>query len=128
MKYRTAAAVLAISTVAFSAAAQQSSDQRSDKWGSLRLAQNKCPAVSITLPPHKISRDELDNKLPKNVKWNKDCVARFVGLYNDSIDAMQTKLHSPTCDPKLTQRFVEGRLKEDKDLYVKGINEACRLY
>jgi hypothetical protein len=76
MKYRVAVAALAIYTIAFSAAAQPSSDQRSDKWGSLRLAQNKCPAVIISFPPHKVSRDELDNKLSKNFKWDKDCVAR----------------------------------------------------
>jgi hypothetical protein len=126
MKHRVAIAVAAISTIAFSAAAQQSSDQRSNKWRSLRLAQNKCSAIIVSIPSHKISRDELDNKLSKNFKWNKDCVARLVGIYNNDLDEIQAQLHSPKCDPTLTQRYVEHKIKEAKDLYDSAVNEACR--
>ena len=77
MKYRIAVGIVAISTIAFSAASQQSSVQQSNKWEFTRLAQNKCRTVIVSLPSHKISRDELDNKLSKQFKWNKDCVARL---------------------------------------------------
>jgi len=95
----------------------------------LRLAQNdKCPAVSLNFPSHKISRDELDNKLPKNIKWNKDCIPTYVRLYNDALDALRARLHSPKCDPKLTQRYFESQIKELQEIYLKDVNEACRIH
>jgi hypothetical protein len=126
MKFRVAVAAVAISTIAFSAAAQQSSDQRSNKWGSLRLAQIKCTAVIVTFPSHKISRDEVDNKLSKNFKWNIDCVARIVGIYNRDLDEIQAKLHSSKCDPSVTQHYVEQKIKEARFLYDGAVNDACR--
>ena len=126
MKHIVALATVAISTIAFSAAAQQSSDQQSNKSGFPRLAQNKCTAVIVTFPSHKISRDELDNKLPKNFKWNNDCVARLVGIYNRDLDEIQAKLHSPKCDPGVTQHYVEQQIKEAKWVYDSSVIEACR--
>jgi hypothetical protein len=126
MEYRIVVAAFALSTIAFSAAAQQPSDQRPDKSGVLRLAQSKCPAVSITFPSHKISRDELDNKLPKNFKWDKDCVAKMVGLYNDALDELHGHFYSPKCDAKFTQLYFEQHIKEYRDLYDKNLKEVCR--
>lgn len=126
MKYRIAVGIVAISTIAFSAAAQQSSVQQSNKWGFTRLAQNKCTTVIVSLPSHKISRDELDNKLSKKFKWNKDCVARLVGIFNRDLDEIQAKLHSPKCDPSVTQHYVEQQIKEAKWVYDSSVIEACR--
>ena len=123
MKFMITVAACLISAISFSAVAQEASDQPSDKWGALRLAQNKCTAIIVTLPSHKISRDELDNKLPKNIKWNPNCVALLVGIYNRDLDDIAAKLHSPKCDPTITQSYIESQIRGAKRMYDELVKE-----
>jgi len=128
MKCVTVVAAFALSAIASSVAAQQPVDQRSDRAGLVRVADNKkCPSVIINFPKHTIARDELDNKLPKNIKWDQACVAKNVGLYNQSLDDLGKKLDSPTCDPNLTQHNVEVLLKDYKESYDRIVPQFCKL-
>jgi hypothetical protein len=119
MKYVTVVAAFALSTIAFSAVAQQPSGKHSEKSSALRLADNKkCPNVTISLPKPRITRDEL-NKLPKNVKWDEMCVARIVGTMNQDLKDLQDRLNKPTCDPQLTQQYVESFIKNHDDSHFQ---------
>jgi hypothetical protein len=124
MRYMIAAA-LVISVISFSAAAQDPPSQRSDKSGSLRLAEAKCPQIIVSMPQHKISRDEVDNKLPKNIKWNPDCVALVVGIYNRDLDGIEKLLHAPKCDPTVTQSYIDTQIKGAKRMYDEVVKETC---
>jgi hypothetical protein len=131
MKYRIAVALFALYALSDSfVAAQQPSDQPLVTSGpSLRIAQtNKpnCPNVVINLPKHKVSRDELDNKLSKNFKWDPDCVAKKVGLYNQSIDGLEKRLSSKDCDATLTQTNVQQLIATYQHSYDTIVAMQCR--
>lgn len=117
----------ALSTIAFSVAAQQSHDQRSDEWESLRLAQAKpkCPSVHVNLP-HKVSTDELQNKLSKSYKWDASSVAHAVGQFNDSVSWLEKKLQSPTCDSTLTQTYVQQLITNYTNNYNRAVTTNCQ--
>jgi hypothetical protein len=125
MQYITAIAACAISTIAFSAAAHQPSDQQTNKMSFLQLAENKCPALDVNLPWHKKVKDELDNNLSKKFRWEYDCVVKLVGQYNAYLDQLQARLHSQKCDPQLTQKNVELWIKENKESYDKNVVYHC---
>ncbi len=123
MSYKIAVTALAFSTFAFAAAAQKPSELR---LGPLRVADNKqCPSLHVSMPAHKVSRDELDNKLDKKIKWKPECVAHYVGTYNKSLDDLKDRINSPKCDPKLTQNNVETWFKDYLRSYENAAKSLC---
>ena len=114
-KYVTVVFVFALSTISFSAVAQQPSVSSN----AVRVADNKnCPSVHITMPKNKVARDEL-NKLDQKVKWDESCVARLVGSWNRDLKAFQDRLNNPKCDPQLTQQFVSTWVSNHDDKHFQ---------
>ena len=134
MKYEIAVAVVALSTIAFSAAAQKTQDSTSqhntaapDEGGTPVAPPpgRVCPIFSF--PPHKVFQEEekrLSGLFPKD-RLDKNCLELEIREFNAGVE--DVKKESLKClrggkPPYPTQKDMEDKLKLFQVAYEKDVN------
>jgi hypothetical protein len=129
MKITIAVTAVVLSTIAFSAAAQKSEDSTSQHNIAAPDTPNPpkqpvCPDLVLVVNLKTVEEEE--KKLPKEFKWDKNCIAQHVRLFNESVQDLKKKMFKKPCDPKFTQKDVDVRVRSFLDSWDATL-KFCRL-